>query len=194
MFDLPGVTYVASSGDRGARAAFRPIHRMCCRSAPRILEADSAGNYIAEAAWSNPSNIVSATESGDVVTITTQNSTGAVVGNNVTVANVGLMGYNGDFKVSCRFQPDEFSYIDTKATQSRAFERRRGGRRSIFGDGSSRPVEPAGANHRRQQRRRVFDNRGLDAGRFGRYDGESLTAVGGSSRDRHLDVRRAGGR
>jgi hypothetical protein len=180
-FTEPGVTYVASSGDRGAPGVFPANSPNVIAVGATNLEADSSGNYVAETAWSNPSNINSATEIGDVVTITTQNSTGALVGNNVTVANVGLTGYDGDFVVTATSGSTTFSYIDTHAS---GLSNSSGGTAvagafsaaaqatelnppvQIIDDSSSSGFSTTGA---------------WTQSNTGGYDGEYLTAVGGSS-------------
>ena len=57
-------------------------------------------------------NIVSATEVGNVVTITTLTPHGVSAGNMSIVAGVGVAGYNGDFVIASVLSPTTFTYID----------------------------------------------------------------------------------
>jgi hypothetical protein len=180
-FTEPGVTYVASSGDRGAPGVYPANSPSVLAVGATDLEADSSGNYIAEAAWSNSSNIVSATESGDVVTITTENSTGPLVGNNITVANVGLAGYDGDFKISAVLSSTSFSYIDSHASNLLNSS----GGTAISGAFSAAEQ----ATELNPPVQIIDDSSGFGfsttgswtQSNAGGYDGENLTAAGGSS-------------
>ncbi len=181
IFTEPGVTYVASSGDRGAPGGFPADSPNVLAAGATNLEADSSGNYLGETAWSNPSNIVSATETGDVATITTENSTGPLVGNNVTVANVGLAGYDGVFKITAVNGPNSFSYIDTNASHLANSS----GGAAVAGVFSA--AAQAGALSPPFQIIDDSSSSGFSAtagwtqSNSGGYDGEFLTAAGGSS-------------
>jgi hypothetical protein len=179
-FMLPGVTYVASSGDRGAPGLYPADSPDVVSIGATNLEASSAGSYIAETGWSNPSNIVSATESGDVVTITTQNTIGPLVGNNVTVADAGLSSYDGDFVISSVISPTEFSYIDTQHSNL-------GG--STGGAAAAGAFSAGGIADQLSPPLQIIDDSsgsgfsttGSWTQVAGGYDGESLTAAGGSA-------------
>lgn len=181
VFTEPGVTYVASSGDRGAPGVYPADSPNVLGVGATNLEADASGDYIAEAAWSNPSNITSASEIGDVVTISTQNSTGALVGNNVTVANVGLAGYDGDFKVSSVLSATSFTYVDANASNLN---------NSSGGAAAAGGFSPAGQEAELSPPVQIIDDSsssgfsdtaGWTQSNTGGYDGEYLTAPGGSS-------------
>jgi autotransporter-associated beta strand protein len=98
VFNHPGVTFVASSGDTGA-----PLENPS--SAPDVLGVGATNlnlnpnnSYNNETAWSNPATISSATESGGMVTLTTSTSTGLAVGDTFSITG-NSNGYNGFFTV-----------------------------------------------------------------------------------------------
>ena len=59
-----------------------------------------------------PVNVVSATESGSTVTITTSTTQGYVAGETVVIAGVGVAGYNGTFTIATTPTPTTFTYTN----------------------------------------------------------------------------------
>lgn len=61
-FNVPGVTFVASSGDSGTGAEYPAASRYVVSVGGTTLSSDTAGNYIGEAAWSGSGGGVSNVE------------------------------------------------------------------------------------------------------------------------------------
>lgn len=178
-FMLPGVTYLASSGDRGAPGLYPADSPDVVSVGATNLEASSTGTYIAETGWSNPSNILTATETGNVVTITTQNTIGPLVGNDVSIANVGLSSYDGDFLISNVISPTEFSYTDTQFSNLGSSTGGAAAAGAFSAGGLINQLSPP-AQVIDDSSSSGFSTTGTWTPVAGGYDGESLTAAGGS--------------
>jgi hypothetical protein len=113
LFKNAGVSFVASSGDLGEQGGYPAFSPNVLAVGATNLNLNPDGSYLSETGWSNPPAITSATESNNVVTITTATTSGLSAGNLMTIQGVGVGGYNGTFTVTSVKSDTSFTYVDT---------------------------------------------------------------------------------
>jgi cyclophilin family peptidyl-prolyl cis-trans isomerase len=77
------------------------------------LTASGGGTVTAQSSGTIAASPNGATESGSTVTVTTTTPGGFQVGQQVTIAGVGVSGYNGTFTIASTPTPTTFTYTDT---------------------------------------------------------------------------------
>ena len=115
IFNHTGVSYIASTGDTGQPGGYPAFSPNVLAVGATNLNLNPDNSYLGEKGWSNPPAITAATESGNVVTITTATATGLSVGNLTTISGVGVAGYNGTFTVTSVASDTSFTYTDSNA-------------------------------------------------------------------------------
>jgi subtilase family serine protease len=110
LFTAAGTTYVASTGDNGNPGGYPAWSPNVLAVGATNLNLNPVNSYLSEKGWSNPPSITSATESGNVVTITTATATGLSKGNLMTIAGVGVAGSDGLFTVTSVTSDTSFTY------------------------------------------------------------------------------------
>jgi len=76
------------------------------------LPSSNGGNFTAPQGLTFNGNVQTATEAGNIVTITTNVSHGLTIGQSVIIAGVGVAGYNGTFTVASTPNSTTFTYIN----------------------------------------------------------------------------------
>src|SRR5262249_26963057 len=113
IFTAAATSYVASTGDNGNPGGYPAFSPNVLAVGATNLNLNPDNSYLGEKGWSNPPAITSATESGNVVTITTATATGLSVGNQITITGVSVNGYNGGlFTVTSILSDTSFTYTD----------------------------------------------------------------------------------
>jgi hypothetical protein len=111
-FTAPGTTYIASTGDNAVPGGYPAFSPNVLAVGATNLNLNPDGSYQGEKGWSAPPAITGATESGNLVTITTATATGLTAGNSVAITGVGVAGYNGTFIVTSVASDTSFTYLD----------------------------------------------------------------------------------
>jgi hypothetical protein len=103
LFTLPGVAFLAATGDNGA-----PGDYPAC--SPNVLAVGATNLYVTLPV------IATAVESGNTVTITTTHDCNFSPGDSVTIAGVGDAHYDGTFTIGSVLTTSSFTYTDLHYT------------------------------------------------------------------------------